>query len=179
MKTNLIFKKQEQLAGGISKTITRIVCVDVPNIDAGQGWVLTGHTDVVEVETLGQVTPLLNSEQACTVAIPQETPTVLTTFDSPVSGTAKLVRSKGVIKIVARRGKSTFNKTSPNSVCISDKTKISFFADCRSINGADSGLYEFSMKDTPQAYDYWNKIIDTEYLRQQKCVITNLQKLKQ
>ena len=48
MKTNLIFKKQVTVDGAL-KTITRIVPVEVPFINSGEGWILSGHTDEIEV----------------------------------------------------------------------------------------------------------------------------------
>lgn len=185
MKTNLIFRRQV-ITDGVTKTVTRIVPVDIPMINSGDGWVLAGHADAIEtcedvyVHRLAPSTemPVVCGEQLSIQDNCCETPQVerdiegsnksnitdVTKFISTVSGTAKLVRSKGVIKIVARRGKSTYNQTSPNSVCIDDVTKNNFFRDCRMVHG-NSGRFEFSSNDG-RVYDYWNDVIDKEYLRQ-------------
>ena len=169
MKTNLIFKRQLTI-DGITRVVTRIVPVDIPQIDPGEGWTLSGHTDVVET-----VDPSIVYKVLPAPAVERLDEDSLTKFESPVAGTAKLVRSKGVIKIVARKGKTTANVTTPNSVCISDVAKTNFFKNCREIHGSDV-VYEFSMKTTPAAYDYWNGVIDIEYQRQKKLYITNFLK---
>ena len=96
-------------------------------------------------------------------------------FISDVAGTAKLVRSKGVIKIVARRGKSTYNQTTPNSVCINDFTKNEFFKNCREIHGQGSAIFQFKATDG-RPYDYWNDIIDKEYVRQKNKYLKGINK---
>ena len=169
MKTNLIFKRQETIEG-VTKVVTKVIPVEVPFINSGEGWVLSGHTDIVEIMTLDEfetapITAHVSSvskepiEESANVTVDVEK------FISDVSGTAKLVRSKGVIKIVARRGKSTYNQTSPNSVCINDFTKNEFFKNCREIHGQASGIFQFKPSDG-RPYDYWNNIIDKEYQRQ-------------
>lgn len=169
MKTNLIFKRQETIEG-VTKVVTKVIPVEVPFINSGEGWVLSGHTDIVEIMTLDEfetspITAHVSSvsnepiDKGANVTVDVEK------FISDVSGTAKLVRSKGVIKIVARRGKSTYNQTSPNSVCINDFTKNEFFKNCREIHGQASGIFQFKPSDG-RPYDYWNDIIDKEYQRQ-------------
>lgn len=169
MKTNLIFKRQETIEGE-TRVVTKIIPVDVPFINSGEGWILSGHTDIVEIMTLDEfeaapITAHVSSvsnepiEEGANVTVDVEK------FISDVSGTAKLVRSKGIIKIVARRGKSTYNQTSPNSVCINDFTKNEFFKNCREIHGQASGIFQFKPSDG-RPYDYWNDIIDKEYNRQ-------------
>lgn len=175
MKTNLIFKRQV-IIDGITKTMTRIIPVEVPFIDSGEGWVLSGHTDSVEVVDMTQVNSAPVSIEDCSkqeVDIKKEVE-VSDKFESDVKGTAKLVRSKGVIKIVARKGKSTFNQTTPNSVCIDDFTKNNFFKDCRIYNGETSGVYSFKSSDG-RPYDYWNTIIDREYYRQKQRHVKRLE----
>ena len=169
MKTNLIFKRQETIEG-VTKVVTKVIPVEVPFINSGEGWVLSGHTDIVEIMTLDEfetapITTHVSSvsnepiEEGANVTVDVEK------FISDVSGTAKLVRSKGIIKIVARRGKSTYNQTSPNSVCINDFTKNEFFKNCREVHGSASGIFQFKPSDG-RPYDYWNDIIDKEYARQ-------------
>lgn len=185
MKTNLIFKRQVTI-DGITKVITRIVPVNIPNINSGEGWTLSGHTDSLEVcegvyahpvapaaieavpVTVHSETITTPVEESVTVTVGKVDKVDSTKFESDVKGTAKLVRSKGVIKIVARRGKSTYNQTTPNSVCINDFTKNEFFKNCREIHG-NNGCFEFIPADG-RPYDYWNDIIDREYTRQKRQI---------
>lgn len=158
MKTNLIFKKQE-LIDGVTKVVTKIIPVEVPHIKSGEGWILSGHADIIDIV----------SEETTVQEKPKDAPVKEVTgdivkFQSNIPGTAKLVRSRNTIKIVARRGKSTYNETTPNSVCISDKIKNDFFSDCRKVHG-NVGLYEFSPKDGG-IYDLWNESIDHMYVEQ-------------
>ena len=186
MKTNLIFKRNETI-NGVTQVVTKIVPVEIPHINRGEGWMLSGHADIIEII---QDNPFENksadnipvaSEQLqiddssyMTPLAAQMTETMnkevktkdVTKFDSNVLGTAKLVRSKGVIKIVARRGKTTYNQTTPNSVCINDFTKNEFFKNCREVHG-NSGIFEFRISDG-RPYDYWNDVIDKEYNRQKR-----------
>lgn len=173
MITNLIFKRQVTVMG-VTKVVTRILPVDIPQINTEEGWMLSGHTDRIETTEdmyVHRLAPTVTDEQ-----LSQESYNVsseptksedTSKFESNVSGTAKLVRSKGVIKIVARRGKTTYNQTTPNSVCINDFTKNEFFRNCREYFGS-SGCFEFSIQDKP--YDYWNEVIDKEYQRQKKLI---------
>ena len=184
MKTNLIFKRQETV-DGVTRVVTRIVAVDIPFINSGEGWTLSGHTDIIElmepwnyakeevvqplVETTIQTdTSDKESEEK------KEPEDDIQKFNSDVNGTAKLVRSRGVIKIVARRGKSTYNQNTPNTVCIDDITKNNFFKDCRSFHG-NTGVFQFAIKDG-KPYDYWNNIIDKEYQRQKQIYLKNIHK---
>lgn len=167
MKTNLIFKRQETREG-ISQVVTKIVPVDIPFINSGEGWMLSGHTDIIEVSTDSSI----KVEQKQTDVVKSD----VSKFTSDVVGTAKLVRSKGVIKIVARKGKSTHNQTTPNSVCINDFTKNEFFKNCREVHGESSGIFEFRYSTDGRPYDYWNGVIDCEYKRQKDNYINNLNK---
>lgn len=161
MKTNLIFKRQETIDGE-TKVVTKIIPVEVPFINSGEGWILSGHADIIEVM----------SNTSSTESLKNTTEDV-TKFESSVTGTAKLVRSKGVIKITARRGKTTCNQTTPNSVCINDFTKNEFFKNCREIHGNGSGIFEFRISDG-RPYDYWNQAIDKEYLRQKNVYLNTI-----
>jgi hypothetical protein len=161
MITYLIFKRQE-LVDGSNKVVTKVVPVDVPDIKSGEGWILSGHTDIINVvssNTVEQSEKSSSSEDS------------VTKFNSNVSGTAKLVRMKGVIKIVARRGKKTYNETTPNSVCIDEYTKNEFFKHCRDFHG-NVGLFEFAVKDG-RPYDLWNTRIDTIYSSQKQQFLKN------
>lgn len=173
MKTNLIFKRQETIEGE-TRVVTKVIPVDIPFINSGEGWILSGHTDIIEIMNTNQFEISSNTQPIITVSndspektVCEDTSSVseVEKFISDVSGTAKLVRSKGIIKIVARRGKSTYNQTSPNSVCINDFTKNEFFKNCREIHGHASGIFQFKSSDG-RPYDYWNDIIDKEYQRQ-------------
>lgn len=152
MKTYLMFKRQEVIDGKTS-VVTKVVPVDVPGIDPGVGWILSGHTDIIDIVEQPQSNKGIVERKQ-----------IDDKFISTVSGTAKLVRSKGVIKIVARRGKTTYNQNTPNSVCIDDETKNRFFDHCRKYHG-NIGLFEFNSSASCE-YDYWNKFIDEEYMRQ-------------
>lgn len=160
MKTNLIFKRQETIEG-VTKVVTKIIPVEVPFINSGEGWVLSGHSDIIEI----MKTEEFKSAPITAHVSSESTEKPVEKFISDVAGTAKLVRSKGIIKIVARRGKSTYNQTTPNSVCINDFTKNEFFKNCREIHGQGSGVFQFDPSDG-RPYDYWNNIIDKEYQRQ-------------
>ena len=174
MKTNLIFKRQINI-DGTTKVVTRIVPVDIPDINTGEGWLLTGHADSIEVcegVYAHHVAPQCTAEDLNTVSKSEESVVTVdkedsNKFQSDVKGTAKLVRSRGAIKIVSRRGKTTYNQTTPNSVCINDFTKNEFFKSCREKHG-NTGVFEFKPVDG-QYYDYWNNIIDVEYQRQKKA----------
>ena len=171
MKTNLIFKRQVTVEGE-TKVVTRIVPVNIPDINSGEGWTLSGHTDSLEVcegVYAHHVAPTVPEDSSISVTS-NDTYQAATAnsikFESSVMGTAKLVRSRGVIKIVSRRGKTTYNQNTPNSVCINDFTKNEFFKNCREVHG-NSGVFEFRIKDG-RPYDYWNDVIDKEYARQKR-----------
>lgn len=171
MKTHLIFKRQETIEG-VTRVATKIIPVEVPFINSGEGWVLSGHTDVVEIMNLDEggtapITAHVTSVNNKSIEEGTNVPVDAEKFVSDVEGTAKLVRSKGVIKIVARRGKSTYNQTTPNSVCINDFTKNEFFKNCREIHGQGSGIFQFKITDG-RPYEYWNDVIDKEYQRQKR-----------
>lgn len=178
MKTNLIFKRQVTL-NGVIKTVTRIVPVEVPQIESGEGWLLSGHTDCIETTDEVYIHRLAPPEVSTTKptntdVVDNATDKEVLKFNSNVSGTAKLVRSRGVIKIVARKGKSVYNQTTPNSVCIDDFTKNNFFKECRAFHG-NIGCFQFTMKDGKH-YDYWNNIIDKEYTRQKNEYLAQVSK---
>ena len=63
MKTNLIFKRQVTL-NGVTKTVTRIVPVEIPQIESGEGWLLSGHTDCIETtEEMVTVIKIVKSDE--------------------------------------------------------------------------------------------------------------------
>ena len=165
MTTNLIFKRQITV-DGVVKTVTRIVPVSIPTIKSGDGWVLSGHAD--DVEVCEGVYVHYPQKIESTIDSDQVKEQDIKNFESNVRGTAKLVRIKGTIKIVARRGKTTYNQTTPNSVCIDDFTKNNFFKHCREVFGDSSGIFEFSESKTLKPYLFWSNYIDEQY-QKQKC----------
>lgn len=183
MKIYLGFKRTitDQVTG-IQTTETKFVPVDIPQLNASDGWKLIGSSDTVEVVPMGvnkvQVNglPITEGEQMVISvmdnATPEQKPTKMlpngSSFESPVSGTAKLIRAGGDIFIAYRRGKKGLNETSPNSVCVSDVIKSQFFTSCRQAYGASCDNYRFA--NGCKEFDYWNKFIDEEYARQLKEV---------
>lgn len=166
METNLIFRRSVSVDGE-TRVETKIVPVSIPAITAGEGWMLLAHADYVEVvEPVDATPPSETAVQENLEDEPQGTlPTEVTKFISDVHGTAKLVRAKGIIRVVARRGKATFNQTTKNSVCVSQSTATEFFNWCREVYGRSAAKYYFT-KDQERAYAFWDKFITEEYARQ-------------
>lgn len=182
MNTYLGFKRVvTDKVTGLQTSETKFVPVDIPQLKAEDGWKLIGSSDTVEV------IPMLSGIQinGCPISaeqLPEEQLTIVgmepdvekpkkelpngSSFDSPVSGTAKLIRANNDVFIAYRRGKKGLNETSPNSVCISETTKAQFFADCRRAFGRSCDQYRFS--SGCKEFDYWNKFMDEEYARQLK-----------
>lgn len=180
MKTYLGFKRVvTDQKTGLQQTETKFVPVDIPELNAADGWKLIGSSDTVEVIPMtssAQVSgfSITGDEQMMIVGVldsTQETKKELpngSSFESPVSGTAKLIRANGDIFIAYRRGKKGLNETSPNSICIGETTKSQFFAECRRAFGRSCDQYRFSTGC--KEFDYWNKFMDEEYARQLKEV---------
>lgn len=154
MKTNLIFKRSVQDTNGY-RVETKIIPVDIPQITAGEGWSLSGHTDTIEI--VPETTPVATPPEVAPRAEIQPGQKYIST----VKGNARLVRVKDTIKIAYRRGKATLNQNAPNSVCIGDTDKTAFFNTVRAFNGGSVYRIDTSCKD----YEYWNKFIDTQYER--------------
>ena len=181
MKTNLIFRRSVVIEG-VTKVVTRVVPVDVPTINSGEGWQLAGHADLIEFVEESTITPVVvssaNNELAKNLDI--EVPTnkelsvkSLTTFESDVRGTSKLIRSRGTIKIALRssnKNKEKINYTSRSSVCISDYDRERFFKDCKELHGASSGNYSINVLDSTY-YSKWDEFITKEYATQKERVI--------
>lgn len=169
MKTNLIFKRQVTV-NGVSTVATRIIPVDIPFIESGEGWILSGHSDTIEVmsDDSADSLSLDKSTQIDNTESEVHKTSNITKFISDVTGTAKLVRNKGTIKIVARRGKSTYNQTTSNSVCINDASKNIFFQHCRKVFGQATSQFEFTEEDNPKQYAWWSNFIDAEYIAQKE-----------
>lgn len=161
MKTNLIFKRSVTDTTG-TRVETKIIPVTIPNIEAGSGWVLSGHTDTVEI-----VGAAKKSTKKETI---EEEPRLIDygeSFISDVPGTAKLVRRNGRIIIAYRRGKKTYNQTTKNSVCISDAVKNTFFNEVKRVQGLPSPK-EWGFADGTPEFTYWNNFIDDTYANQLK-----------
>lgn len=160
MKTNLIFKRQVTVEGN-SKVELKVVAVEVPGIESNEGWILNGHADIIDTSCCLDATP--SGETVDTTGVK---PLVYgSNFISSVPGTAKLVRAKGEIFIAYRRGKSTYNQTAPNSVCIGDTVKNQFFTSCKKTFGEDCSSFKF-IEGKHEIYTYWNSFIDQEYSKQ-------------
>lgn len=165
MQTNLIFKRSTTVDGEY-RVETKIIPVNIPQIEAGEGWTLSGHTDTVEVVTLDAPKKQSKKKETKenTFANPGDK------YISNVAGSAKLVRVNDTIKIAYRVGKSTLNQNTPNSVCIADSDKQSFFRCIKAYNGGAEYIIKPDCKD----YDYWNKFIDQEYERARKVYNSSL-----
>lgn len=176
MRTYLGFKRVvTDQKTGLQTSETKFVPVNIPELNAEDNWKLIGSSDTVEV------LPMLESVNISGGPIVGEQLTISggvtstpekhdllagSSFESPVSGTAKLIRANNDVFIAYRRGKKGLNETSPNSVCISETTKAQFFADCRRAFGRSCDQYRFS--SGCKEFDYWNKFMDEEYARQLK-----------
>ena len=174
MKTYLGFKRtlvnQET---GEKATEMKFIPVDVPGIDPEDGWKLVGTADSVSIESK----PVEDVGEQLTIPGCDMGPKLLkvgASFESPVTGTARLVRRHDEIKITYRKGKKTLNQTSPNSVCISEQTKNAFFADCRGAFGKNCDIFAF--RTTDPEYEYWSNLIDKEYTTQLQSVNARLSK---
>lgn len=178
MKTYLGFKRTvtDQVTGR-QRTETKFVPVTIPGLNSDEGWKLIGSSDVVEV--IPETKPvsvngptILEGEQFCIVEVLDNNTEDKkikplangSAFQSPVHGTAKLIRAGGDIFITYRRGKKGLNETSPNSVCISDYVKSQFFTSCKQAYGSSCDSFRFSTGC--KEFDYWNKFMDEEYSRQ-------------
>lgn len=161
MKTNLIFKRSIEL-NGVSKVEMKIVAVEIPNIEENSGWVLSGHADIVDTscsleETIENEAVCENSSKS--LLVPGDK------FTSSVPGSARLIRLNGQILIAYRKGKTTYNETTPNSVCINDTVKSEFFNSCRKTFGDNCSSFKCTERDH-KLYSYWNSFIDREYINQ-------------
>ena len=177
MKTNLIFKRVQD--GNVEMVM---VPVDIPQLNKGEGWtlasccdtftkfevpsesiVVTGKSlevleEVVEViDTTAKSDPKKGEKISESTDVP-----VGGKYESQVCGTARLVRYKDKIRITYRKGKTTFNRNEPNSVCIDDVTKQQFFNAVKRQYGPD--VSEWSLRSGDLEYDHFNKLIDKFYL---------------
>lgn len=183
MKTNLIFKRVIE-----GRVEMMMVPVDIPQIDAGQGWMLASACDQFTVAEKPTIEQLSKQVEEMLPAALKNVPYVkdrkeqaggkVTTIDDPtpvlnnvpaggsyqssVSGSARLVRYKDKIKITYRKGKTTFNRNDPNSVCINDFVKQEFFNSVKRQYGTNGVVtWQLVLGDTD--YEHFNKLIDKIY----------------
>ena len=186
MKTNLIFKRTNQ--GQVEMVM---VPVDIPQLNHGEGWVLASCCDIftkyeAPLESIVVCGSPLNSSSEIIDVLDTKNDTkkekphedvvseivdeakkaatdvpVGGSYQSQVSGTARLVRYKDKIRITYRKGKTTYNKNDPNSVCIDDMTKQQFFNAVKREYGTTVVLWQLVLGD--KEYDYYNKLMDKLY----------------
>lgn len=178
MKLNLIFKRVVE--GSVEMIV---VPVDLPQVDAGQGWTLASSCNkftVVEKPTIEQISKQIDEIlPAALKSAPYKKETNKTpsaadatsqklndvpvggAYQSLIAGSARLVRYKDKIKITYRKGKTTFNKNEPNSVCISDFTKQEFFNAVKRAHGPDVAVWQ--LVSTDSSYEHFNNLIDKLY----------------
>lgn len=176
MKTNLIFKRVRD--GSVEMVM---VPVDIPQLNKGDGWTLASCCDtftkfevpsettvvtddslkvVDEVVEVTDTTAKSESKKDEKILEPTEVP-VGGKYESQVRGTARLVRYKDKIRITYRKGKTTFNRNEPNSVCIDDMTKQQFFNAVKRQYGTGVVVWQLVLGDTE--YEYYNQLVDRLY----------------
>ena len=176
MKTNLIFKRVHE--GSVEMVM---VPVDIPQLNKGEGWtlasccdtftkfevpsepiVVTGKPLEVLEEDVEVIDTTAKSESKKDEKIPEPTDVpVGGKYESQVRGTARLVRYKDKIRITYRKGKTTFNRNEPNSVCIDDMTKQQFFNAVKRQYGTGVVVWQLVLGDTE--YEYYNQLVDRLY----------------
>lgn len=151
----LMFKKTIN-----NEAVVKIIPVVINSEEIDTTWALVGSCDKYIAEEQSEVKEANKKlEQG-------------SKFQSPVSGSARLIRSKGVIKIAYRRGKNTRDITQPDSVCINDVDKQRFFNAVRAAKGTNPSSYDLKPENT--GYSTWNKFIDNEYAHQLAIVNNKL-----
>ena len=176
MKTNLIFKRVHE--GSVEMVM---VPVDIPQLNKGEGWtlasccdtftkfevpsepiVVTGKPLEVLEEDVEVIDTTAKSESKKDEKIPEPTEVpVGGKYESQVRGTARLVRYKDKIRITYRKGKTTFNRNEPNSVCIDDMTKQQFFSAVKRQYGTGVVVWQLVLGDTE--YEHYNQLVDRLY----------------
>ena len=176
MKTNLIFKRVRD--GSVEMVM---VPVDIPQLNKGDGWTLASCCDtftkfevpsettvvtddslkvVDEVVEVTDTTAKSESKKDEKIPEPTEVP-VGGKYESQVRGTARLGRYKDKIRITYRKGKTTFNRNEPNSVCIDDMTKQQFFNAVKRQYGTGVVVWQLVLGDTE--YEHYNQLVDRLY----------------
>ena len=176
MKTNLIFKRVHE--GSVEMVM---VPVDIPQLNTGEGWtlasccdtftkfevpseplVVTGKPLEVLEKDVEVIDTTAKSESKKDEKIPEPTDVpVGGKYESQVRGTARLVRYKDKIRITYRKGKTTFNRNEPNSVCIDDMTKQQFFNAVKRQYGTGVVVWQLVLGDTE--YEHYNQLVDRLY----------------
>ena len=176
MKTNLIFKRVHE--GSVEMVM---VPVDIPQLNKGEGWtlasccdtftkfevpsepiVVTGKPLEVLEEDVEVIDTTAKSESKKDEKIPEPTEVPIGgKYESQVRGTARLVRYKDKIRITYRKGKTTFNRNEPNSVCIDDVTKQQFFNAVKRQYGTGVDVWQLVLGDTE--YEHYNQLVDRLY----------------
>ena len=146
---------------GEKTTYMRVVPVVAEGVDATWSLASCAHN----VEIVSNETAMETINVAPTKIADKSVNTAPTDYDSPVSGTACLVRKGDVIVIAYRRGKNK-DRNTLNRVCISDTVKQQFFKECKEIHGP---TYNFVSGEA--RYDYWNEFMDNEFIRQAKMLM--------
>lgn len=186
MITNLVFKRYNTSVNP-PRTELKIVQVNIPELNNGEGWKLETSGEVIlegpaTNRVVGFTKKVVPKLVVPTSAIEEKKPTESVAigvgnepkwtevnpgekFESGVAGTAKLIRRKDKIWIAYRN--KTKDTTGPNSIAISDTTKNQFFKSAKENNGG-TNFYGF-LEEEP-AYKYWNTFMDEEYERQRKAV---------
>lgn len=176
MKTNLIFKRVHE--GSVEMVM---VPVDIPQLNKGEGWTLASCCDTFTkfevpsepivvtgkpLEVLEEIAEVIDttvkSESKKGEKTPESTDVpVGGKYESQVRGTARLVRYKNKIRITYRKGKTTFNRNEPNSVCIDDITKQQFFNAVKRQYGTGVVVWQLVLGDTE--YEHYNQLVDRLY----------------
>ena len=158
-----------------------MVPVDIPQLNTGEGWTLASCCDTFtkfevpsepvvvtgkplevlekDVEVI-DTTAKSESKKDEKIPEPTEVP-VGGKYESQVRGTARLVRYKDKIRITYRKGKTTFNRNEPNSVCIDDMTKQQFFNAVKRQYGTGVVVWQLVLGDTE--YEHYNQLVDRLY----------------
>lgn len=160
MITNLVFKRVNNNVNP-PRTELKIVEVNIPEINSGEGWVLSTAGEVVTVTKLlpkEPEPPISENSDVKLIQIERGD-----SFTSDVPGTARLVRKDDKILIGYRKGKSAAvrDQTNRNSVCIGDITKVEFFNACKSAHGRNTK--DWFLVPGDNGYIEWNNFIDKEY----------------
>ena len=173
MKKQLVLKRMINV-DGIPKAELKIITIDIPQIKPEDGWSVHALVDSIDLDEI-QVVNKSTSKKTTTKktktteqsAPPTEPLKYGSKFESDVTGTAKLVRLKDKIFIAYRRGKTTYNQTTPDSICISESMKQEFFKSVDKFYGNQAHDYAFPRTDKIP-YEAWDKWMQQEYEAQLK-----------
>lgn len=172
MKKQLVLKRMINI-DGIPKYELKIIEIDIPQIKPEEGWSVHALVDSIDMDT-----PQIESKSASKKTTKKskkseqeasqlEPLNYGSKFESDVMGTAKLVRLKDKIFIAYRRGKTTYNQTTPDSICISESMKQEFFKSVDRFYGTQAHDYAFPRSDKIP-FEAWDKWMTQEYELQLK-----------